>query len=365
MSGAAPARSPMTVSPGPTVAHCIHCGAPLAAAWPRDAGHASCLACRGVEWRNPLPVAGVLVVRDGRVLLVRRAAAMERAGGRWAYPGGFVEAGESAEGAARRETLEEVGLRVRVTGIVGRPHTLVDPHHLVIAYRGVADGEPVPGDEVDACRWFAPSELPWDELAFASTAVALRALLAAGLDAPAVDAAGDHAVPLARAPRDRALPAYCRACGGATRPARTGEAGHARCARCDAPHWVNPLAASSLLAVRDGRVLLGRRANPRRPGFGLWAGPAGYIDPGETAEEAAVREIREETTVRARITGLVHVYSTPTHVEVAYHGETDDEPAPTPEMSELRWFAADEVPWPELFDTCGASVRRLFARGLL
>jgi ADP-ribose pyrophosphatase YjhB (NUDIX family) len=350
--------------PVPPTTYCVHCGARLAAVRPRDAGHASCLACRTVEWRNPLPVAGVLVVRDGRVLLTRRAAGMERGPGRWAYPGGFVEAGESAEAAALRETREEVGLAARITGIVGHPHTLLDPHHLVIAYRGVAAGEPAAGDEVDTCRWFAPDEIPWDALAFPSTAVALRALLDDGIDAE--PPAGAHASPDTL---DRAgvppLPAHCRICGGPMRAAAADEPGHARCTRCDAPAWRNPATASSLLAVRDGRVLLGLRADPNRPGFGLWAGPAGYIEPGERAEDAAVREIHEEAQVRARVTGLIHVYSNPSHVEVSYVGETGDDPRPSAEMSELRWFAADELPWDRLFDTCGASVRRLIARGLV
>lgn len=324
-----------------------------------------------MQWRNPLPVAGALVVRDGRVLLVRRAAHMERGPSRWAYPGGFVEAGESAEGAAVRETIEEVGLRPRIAGIVGRPHTLLDPHHLVIAYRGDADGEPAPGDEVDECRWFAPDDIPWAELAFPSTAVALRDLVAAS--APGRFDAGHAAAPARlggptaepAAVSGRSLPAHCRACGAPMRTSDAGEPGHARCTRCEAPHWENPATAASLLAVRDGRVLLGRRANARRPGFGRWAGPAGYIEPGERAEDAAVREIHEEAGVRARVTGLVHVYSRPEHIEVAYVGETDDTPRPTAELSELRWFAAGEIPWDALFDSCGPSVRRLIDRGLL
>jgi len=342
--------------------HCTACGSALGAFRAGDAGHISCRACRTIHWRNPLPVAGILLVREGRVLLVRRSTSMARAPGRWAYPGGFVELGESAEQAALRETAEEACVPARITGIVGRPHTIRDPHHLVMAFRGEADHEPLAGDEVDAVRWFAPDDIPWDEIAFPSTAVALRALLAEGLDAPPAHPHTSGA-PLDR--RSARVPAHCPACGGRLQPSGVDQAGRAHCGACAAPFWQNPATTASLLIVRDGRVLLGRRAARSRPGFGLWAGPAGYIDPGESAEQAAQRELEEETTLRGRVSGLITIHSSPTHIEIAYVGESAGEPAPTAEMSELRWFGAADMPWGEAFDTCGDSVRRLIASGLV
>ena len=58
----------------------------------------------------PRPCAGVVVVKRGEVLVLRRAHAPRR--GCLDIPGGFMDAGESIEGAARRELLEETGLRV-------------------------------------------------------------------------------------------------------------------------------------------------------------------------------------------------------------------------------------------------------------
>lgn len=60
--------------------------------------------------------AGAAVRRNGRVLLVKRAEAPHR--GLWSFPGGKVEPGESPAEAAVRETLEEVGLRVRLEGVL-------------------------------------------------------------------------------------------------------------------------------------------------------------------------------------------------------------------------------------------------------
>ena len=58
----------------------------------------------------------------------------------------------------------------------------------------------------------------------------------------------------------------------------------------------NPISAASVAVFRDGKVLLALRARPR-----LWSLPGGRIEPGETAEQAALRELREEVGVEAEI----------------------------------------------------------------
>ncbi|MEB2398801.1 MAG: NUDIX hydrolase [Alcaligenaceae bacterium] len=60
---------------------------------------------------------------------------------------------------------------------------------------------------------------------------------------------------------------------------------------------VRPVPAAVAVVIREGRVLLVRRANP--PNAGRWGFPGGKIEPGETIEAAAVRELAEETSVRA------------------------------------------------------------------
>jgi 8-oxo-dGTP pyrophosphatase MutT (NUDIX family) len=111
-----------------------------------------------------VPAASVVVVDDGgRVLLQRRTD-----NGMWALPGGKMELGESLAGCGIRETLEETGITVEITGIVG---TYTNPGH-VFAYD---DGEvrqefsicllgrPVGGelrvsDESHEVAWFTPAE---------------------------------------------------------------------------------------------------------------------------------------------------------------------------------------------------------------
>jgi ADP-ribose pyrophosphatase YjhB (NUDIX family)/ribosomal protein S27AE len=131
-----------------------------------------CGACGFVFYLGPKLVAGAIVELDGGMVLIQRA--IEPGYGLWTFPGGFVERGEVAEAAAARETLEETGLEIEVTGIVGL-YTYEDqaPAIAVFAAR-VTGGEPVPLDETLDVRAFPREGLPWSEMAFPSTEHALK-----------------------------------------------------------------------------------------------------------------------------------------------------------------------------------------------
>jgi 8-oxo-dGTP pyrophosphatase MutT (NUDIX family) len=114
-----------------------------------------------------VPAAGVLAVdADGRVLLQQR-----RDTGQWAIPMGKQELGETVTACALRETEEETGVEVRITGLLG---IFSDPGHIVLyhsngetrqEYEIIFLGEPVSGqptvnDEASAVRWCTRSDLP-------------------------------------------------------------------------------------------------------------------------------------------------------------------------------------------------------------
>ena len=88
-------------------AHCGFCGAPFASGqvWPRI-----CAACECTTFRNPAPVAVVLLPVDDGLLVVQRAIAPAR--GEWALPGGFLDIGETWQEGAVRELYEETGLQL-------------------------------------------------------------------------------------------------------------------------------------------------------------------------------------------------------------------------------------------------------------
>lgn len=125
---------------------------------------------------RPIVGVGAVVLRDGAVLLVRRA--QEPCKGEWTFPGGMVELGETTRAAAERETLEETGVRVRagevlevVDSIVRDAEGRAEYHYSLIDFLcealdvepdgepvGELAGEPVPSGDVDAVRWVPIAE---------------------------------------------------------------------------------------------------------------------------------------------------------------------------------------------------------------
>lgn len=111
---------------------------------------------------RPEVAVGAVCIRDGRLLLVRRGRGP--GAGRWAMPGGRVEAGESLAEAARRELAEETSLHGRVTGLCGVAERHVDGHHYVIVNQWVSvdAGHAQAGDDAEVVTWATRGDL--DEL---------------------------------------------------------------------------------------------------------------------------------------------------------------------------------------------------------
>jgi ADP-ribose pyrophosphatase YjhB (NUDIX family) len=161
----------MDVSLNPALAEarfCPRCGRAAEIEFPRRIG---CTHCGYCAYYNPKPVAGAIPIDDqGRVILLRRG--FEPGRGRWTFPGGFVDLGESVQSAARRETEEELLMAVELDGLVG-VYSRAQDGVVLIVYRALAMGEPRTTPEAVEVRAFAPSEIPWDGLAFWSTELAL------------------------------------------------------------------------------------------------------------------------------------------------------------------------------------------------
>lgn len=154
--------------------YCPACGQTLVERVLDDRLRQVCPACGRIHWHNAKPCAGALIVRNGKVLLVRRAVEPFR--GYWDIPGGFCEADEHPADAAIREVREETGLEIELTGFLGmwvddyEGRTTLNVHYLArpLSRRLVL------GSDADGAAWFAPDALP-ERIAFDN---GLRALTA-------------------------------------------------------------------------------------------------------------------------------------------------------------------------------------------
>jgi mutator protein MutT len=135
-----------------------------------------CAGCGFVFYLDQKVVAGTIPAQDGRILLTRRAIQPSR--GKWTFPGGYVDWGETVDAAAVRETREETGLDVDLDALVGVYSYPDLPIVIVVWGARVTGGALRCCHENDRLEWVAPAEIPWEELAFPSTTVALRDFLA-------------------------------------------------------------------------------------------------------------------------------------------------------------------------------------------
>jgi 8-oxo-dGTP diphosphatase len=151
----------------------------------------TCDACGQPHYLNPRPCGEAVVLRAGRVLLLRRA--IEPDLGAWDIPGGFCEPGEHPMHAAERELAEEAGLTGRASAYVGTwmdiyggPEADGTPIHTAISVYVIELDDPaaeprLQAQEASQAGWFALDELP-AALAFTAHSrpalAALAALLA-------------------------------------------------------------------------------------------------------------------------------------------------------------------------------------------
>lgn len=137
-----------------SVKYCSSCGAKLEERQIDDHLRLACPACSFVHWGSYSIGVGALVIKDGKVLLVRRA--QEPGKGNWTNPGGYIEQHEQIQETVEREVQEEAGIIAKARGILAVRDLPRDVHNLYVAFEmEYVSGEPTPDNyEVDAAGFF-------------------------------------------------------------------------------------------------------------------------------------------------------------------------------------------------------------------
>ena len=135
------------------------------------------------------------------------------------------------------------------------------------------------------------------------------------------------------------------------------------CESCQTIHYQNPKIVAGCIPVQDDRLLLCRRAI--EPRFGLWTLPAGFMENGESTEQAAARETMEEACAEVKDLTLYGVFSIP-HISQVYMmfraNLANGHFGPGAESLEVRLFEEHEIPWDQLaFPVVRVTLERYFS----
>ncbi|MFZ5453296.1 MAG: NUDIX hydrolase [Thermodesulfobacteriota bacterium] len=144
---------------------------------------------------------------------------------------------------------------------------------------------------------------------------------------------------------------YCPQCGGEleARLIKAGEPHRLVCQACGFVFYIDPkLAVIGLVPLNGGLVLVRRAIDP---GYGLWVVPGGFVDVGETLEQAVVRETLEETRLEVEVVRLLNIYSyerSRTVVAAYITRHLAGKLTAGDETLEARVFGPAEIPWTEI-----------------
>jgi 8-oxo-dGTP diphosphatase len=152
------------------VKYCPHCASPVV--WRLEAGRERpvCPGCGFIHYEDPKLVAIAVIPVQGKLVLGRRT--MNPGVGMWAFPGGYVNRGESVHSALIREVREETNLHVAAEHLLGLYSEDDNPIVLAAYVARPVGGALGVGDEVSEVGVFEPTRLP--ELAFPHDRLIMR-----------------------------------------------------------------------------------------------------------------------------------------------------------------------------------------------
>ncbi len=258
-------------------------------------GRLFCPLCDKIYYENPLPVVVAVITNENeQVLLTKRAISPGK--GEWALLAGFVEIDESSPQAILREVKEEIGVKGELGRLIGvyEGKTSIYGSVIVIGYKVLVREQSFSlNKEIEEVKFFSPDELP--PLAFSSHREILNDLW--------------------------------------------------RIRR-------NPVPTVDVIVEREEGIVLIKRKNPP---YG-WALPGGFVEYGESLEEAARREIKEETNLQVKQLRQFHAYSDPARdprfhtITTVFIGKGEGEPRAADDAQELKISKKNTLPSRMAFD---------------
>lgn len=324
--------------------YCFQCGTKLTEQHMDGRLRPICPACGQVAYRQLKVGAGVLVERDGALLLLQRSVKSAAFPGAWNLPAGYCEVDESPPIAAAREAAEETGLDVQVSRLVDVYFFDDDPrgNGLLVVYEantessdlGGGDWNLAPSGEITAAGFFTPDGLP-EPLCGGGHDQAIEAWRARALHH------WQPGTPLR----------HCPYCTHRLQERLAFDRLRTVCPACGFVHFRAPKVGVSVLVERGGQVLLVQRAID--PGQGKWGLPSGFVDWDESPETAAARECVEETGLVVANIELLEVshYTDDfrgSGINLAYRAEvTGGVLKPGDDAQDARWFSPAKLPPPD------------------
>ncbi len=141
---------------------------------------------------------------------------------------------------------------------------------------------------------------------------------------------------------------YCPVCKSSLSNKRVENITRRVCPKCGWVYYANPLPSGVAFVYHEGHILLIKRGvAPRK---GSWALPSGFVEPNESPEETALRELREETGIRGVLKGLIDVYTEPTKlyghvILIAYDVEyIGGKPRASTDAIDAEFFPVNKLP---------------------
>ena len=158
---------------------------------------------------------------------------------------------------------------------------------------------------------------------------------------------------------------FCTACGALTDQKVPPGDDHARsvCTRCGLVHYSNPKMVVGCIPELNGQILLCKRnIEPRK---GKWTLPAGYLENGESIQEGAARETKEETRACVQIIDPYRLFNIVFLNQIYFMFRAklmSNTFGPTSESTDVRLFDEKDIPWKDIaFEVIKQTLEHYFA----